>query len=366
LSTSRGAAAANYSTATVAGPTNGVETGGYSPTHWISPPVGADVTISGSITFNLRGYESNDLANCALNAVLDVIDGGASQTITTIHKTTNTTEMTTSQAAYNFSQSPAAGIAVHKGDRLRLRVFADDAAGGNMAASYTFLFYYNGPTGGASGDSYITLTEDVTFAAEPTGTTVYLTDAASSVATAAVDRKAWIDRGAGVATDVTNTVSGWTSPIQVTDTAGGTVVDWWTEPLPALTLSGAVRANLHGLASSGVAYVGQRVEVAVCNGDGSSPVVWAAMNEGLGMGLTETTVSFLFGGQDVVVAAGKRLRVRLYLDDSSKQGPMATGYTMTSYYAGATPGASGDTYLTFSQEFVQPEPIAVYLLAGGL
>ena len=73
---------------------------------------------------------------------------------------------------------------------------------------------------------------------------MYLTDTASAVSTASVDREAWTSRGAGVQTDVRNTAAGWTAPLQLTDTAGGTVVDWFTRPLTAFTLTGMAVANL--------------------------------------------------------------------------------------------------------------------------
>ena len=59
--------------------TNGIEyvPGGISgpPAEWITMPLDADVTISGTITLNLWAKETATQANAAINAVIDKIDG---------------------------------------------------------------------------------------------------------------------------------------------------------------------------------------------------------------------------------------------------------------------------------------------------
>ena len=353
LSTSRGAAASTYTTNTVAGPTNGNEvthtTSPTLPIEWVSDPLDADVTISGSITWNLRASEAAMTANVAINAVLEVIDG-ATGALTLIDQTARTTELGTSEAAANFSETPAAGVACKRGDRLRVRVLGDDG-GGNQASGSTFAFYLNGPTGGASGDSFFTLTEDLTFVSEPAGSTIYLTDVASDVATASVDREAWTSRGNGANTDVTNTAAGWTSPIQMTDTAGGTVVDWFTKQLDAVTLGGACRVNVRVHDDNG-SQAEVWVEVARVDSDGTNPTVWAAGQTWFPLTTTEDAVSFLIAGDDLSVSAGQRLRIRLYINDQSRL-VMVTGKIVTLTYDGTSGGATGDTFLTFTQTLAE-------------
>ena len=220
-----------------------------------------------------------------------------------------------------------------------------------MGSGFTLTFWYDGPTAAASGDSYLTLTENLTFVAEPAGTQVFPTDTASPVSTASVDREAWTSRGAGVQTDVTNTATGPTAPIQVTDTAGGTVVDWFTRPLTAFTLGGAVRCNVRGLQSATTANTSFRCEIAVVAGDGTGATVWATGESPVELGATEAARSFLVSGDDVAVSGGQRLRVRLYIDDYG-EGQMASGQTVTLFYAGAA-AATGDTYLTFTQTLTE-------------
>jgi hypothetical protein len=527
-------------TSTVAGPTAGLEMVETYPVFWVSPPLDADVTIAGSITFNLWAGESSMSANVAINAIIEKIDG-ATGAFTTIHKTVRTAELGTTRAAANFAETPTS-TACKKGDRLRIRVFGDDA--GTMASGYTFNFSHSGGTAGGDGDSYVTFTETIGFiTTDPTGTTLYPTDTASgaggvasllsaftgadeiplseggvwavldsskedldrvsnqvapsSAATAgsyhsssigpdveayvtiaayagnsnagvavrvqggggaatwdgylatgnstlwmttlwrvtdgvltqianygglspsdgdkigisahgseislwrmangastwtllrsvidttyanagnvalytetsgawrlddlyasavagtfSLEREAWTSRGASVQTDVTNTTSGWTPRLQTTDTAGGIVVDWLTKPLEAVTLAGAVLVNARWLESNVAGDLAWACEIAICNGDGLSPVVWALNSFPAEMTASEVAYQFYLSGDDTSVTQGQRLRIRFFLDDPTYF-PMVSPYTGTLYYAGTSGGASGDTYLTFTQTLTE-------------
>lgn len=359
LSTAAGSSDTLLSVPTVAGPTNGVEIQSASiPQAWVSDPLDADVTISGSITWNLWASETNMSANAAVNGRLEVIDG-ATGAITLIDQTARTVEVNiTTATVNNFSETPAAGVACKRGDRLRVRIFADDA--GTMNSGFSMGLQFNGPTASAQGDSWLQLTENLTFVSEPAGSQIFLTDTASAVATASVDREAWTSRGAGVQTDVVNTAAGWTSPIQLTDTAGGTVVDWFTKPLTAMTLGGAVRCNIRARESISTANAQVGVEVARVNGDGTSASVWGITRKSLELnGGAETVESFLVAGDDLAISDGQRIRIRLFIDDTAFSA-MASGATCTVWYAGTSGGASGDTYLTFTQtltEFVAAQSL---------
>jgi len=351
MDTGRGAGIVALITSTVTGPTAGIEvaTAGGLPRHFISPPLDADVTIAGTITFNLWALESSMSANVAINCVIDKIDG-ATGAFTQIVKTARTIELGTAAAAENFTATPTS-TACKKGDRLRVRVFGDDA--GTMASGFTFSFDTDAASAGVDGDSYVTFTETFGFIiTDPTGSQLFPTDTASDVATAAVDREAWTSRGAGVQNDVTNTAAGWTAPIQVTDTAGGTVVDWWTKQLTAFTLGGAVLVNARLLESASAANASWRCEIVVTDSDGSNPVVWAVNAFLSELSMTEAADQMYLSGDDVSVAAGQRLRLRFLLDDPADV-PMAAGQTVTLFYAGTTGGASGDTYLTFTQTLTE-------------
>lgn len=358
LSTTRDNGVRNVATNTVAGATAGVEVG--SPFEWYSLPLAADVTISGSITWNLWASESNMSANVAINGRLEVVDG-ATGTITLIDQTARTTEVAvTTRAVNNFSETPAAGVACKAGDRLRVRIFGDDA--GTMGSGYTFSFSWSGTTGGADGDSYLTLTENLTFVtSEPAGTQVFLTDVASDVSTASEDLVAWTSRGSGQVDIVTNTVSGWTNGVQLTRSGGGTVVDWFTPLLTAFTLSGTARVNLWGLESNGAAQAMFACEIARVDGDGTNPVVWGrngwVQTSSTELGTFSTfALRSIVSGDDLAVANGQRIRIRVYLDDSTLSGPLVTGYTTTLMYGWTAGGSEGDTFVTFSQTLTEYVP----------
>lgn len=206
----------------------------------------------------------------------------------------------------------------------------------------------------------------VAFAMLDTGTSgrlddVYAGNVTSTFDTAAVDREAWTSRGGGVLTDVTNTAAGWTAPIQVTDTAGGTVVDWWTKPLQAFTLAAPVLVNVRGLESNAAANAVFRCEIAAAASDGSGATVWAGTTYPSELSTLEVAYQFYLAGDDLAVTDGQRLRVRFTIDDTAGVA-MGASQTVTLYYAGTSGAASGDTYLILGQtltEFVAPIPTLV-------
>lgn len=359
-------------TPTVAGATNGVEVdengGTTEPKEWISDPIAADVTISGNINANLWVAESSMNANCSINIAVDVIRA-TDLSIVTIGKSAQSVEMAiTTRAVQSPGFTPGAGVLVNRGDRLRVRVFADDA--GTMGSGFTFAFGYDAASASVDGDSWVQFTETITFetVTTPGGSVIYLTDTASDVATASVDREAWTSRGAGVQTDVTNTATGWTAGIQVTDTAGGTVVDWFTKQLAAFTLGGLASANVRAAESNASANAAVRAEIARVNSDGTSPTVWSTAGyvyDGAAgeLSTSEAAYTFWLAGDDLAISDTQRLRFRLYLEDSS-EAALVTGFTMTIWYAGTSGGASGDTFFTLPQtltEFTPPDPnVAVF------
>jgi hypothetical protein len=366
LGTARGAGLTNATTNTLTGPTTGIEVQvSASRAVWISEPVSADVTISGTITANIWASENNMSANVAINVYLYILRADGSKQL--IVQSTRTTELAvTTNAVNNFTTGMTSGAytgqTLNRGDRLCVIVFGDDA--GVMATGFTFQLGYNGATGAADGDTFITLTENLTFETltTPAGSQVFLTDTASDVVTASVDREAWTSRGGGVVNDVTNTAAGWVTPgVHMTDTAGGTVVDWFTKPLAAFTLGGVARANTRALESSTAANCGLRVEIARVDGDGTNPTVWAsaclspAASSSGELSTTEVAREAWVTGDDLAVSEGQRLRIRVYLEDITIS-PLVTGHTATFFYNGTSAAASGDSYVTFPQTLTESSP----------
>lgn len=359
--TSAGSGVVTSTTPTVAGATNGVEVVDATPRpfEWYSQPVSADVTISGAITGNIWAQESNMSANVAINFVVDKVDA-TTLAVTEIARSARTTELGTSRTVQNFTATPAAGVTLNKGDRLRLRIYGDDA--GTMGSGFTFTIGYDGNTGGADGDTYIEFTETFSFlTSDPSTTEIYLTDTASDVATASVDKEAWTSRGGGATTKATNTAAGWTSGIQMTDGAGGTVIDWFTKQLQAFTLTGLCVASIRFLESNAAANASVRLEIARVDSDGSNPTIWStganAPNQHGSPGFGELDTSerlefFRLAGDDLAFTDGQRIRIRLYLEDNSYNGPLVTGHTASVVYGGAA-SATGDSYLRFGQTLAE-------------
>jgi len=360
LQSTRGAASGQSISNTVAGPTSGIEIP-TSPNEWITPPIASDVTISGTITFNIRFLESDMMANVGPQVVIEVLRANAlgtrdSNTLETIVNSEHGTETGTSETVHNWTASPTS-TALKRGDRLRFRVAGNDA-GGDMATGFTFSFFYNGPTADASGDSYVTFTENFSFESAPAGTVLYLTDTASDVDAGTVEKEAWTSRGGSAATIVRNTAAGWTTPLQWTDSGGGTAVEWYTKPLQALTLEGMAKANLRGLQSAASTAASIRCEIARVNQDGSSPTVWASwcvQSTGVvggDLGTSETVLTCWPSGASLAVSNGQRLRIRVYLEDF-RGAPLVTGRTATFYYNGPTADASGDSWVQLPQSVAE-------------
>jgi hypothetical protein len=349
---------------TVAGPTSGIENA--VPSEYLTLPLAADVTISGTVTANVWAYETNMSANGAVGVLIEQVDPSL-VTVAEIGRAAHTTELAVGPpaAVNNFTLTPTT-TTVRKGDRIRVRVYFDDG-GGTMASTYTLGYRLGRSTAGLEGDTWVQFTENLTFqTTEPTGTIMYPTTTPVTVAGAAGEREMWTTRGGAATTAVRNTVAGWTAPLQWTNTAGGTALEWYSRPLTAFTLDGLVRLNLRAHASIASSRAGIRAELTVTNGDGSGPIVWATaglvdaptpggvggpgtLPHGAGeLVATETAVRAWLGGAPLAVTNGQRLRLRVSVDDIS-QIALLTGNTATLTYAGPTGDASGDTWLQLPQ-----------------
>ena len=360
-STSRGAGAATSVTNTVTGPTSGIESevGGF-PSEWLTPPVDQNVTISGTITGNIWAHESSMNANVAINFRVDKV-AATDGTLTTIATSARTTELGTATAVNNFTVSPTS-TALNKGDRLRIVVFGDDSTAA-MASGFTFTVTRGGTTAAADGDTYITFNETFGFqTTDPTGTTLYLTNTASAVATADDDRETWTSQLGGFSSVATSTANGWTAPIQMTNGAGGTALSWFSKPLTAFTLSGLVQCQVRASASNAAANASVGVQIARVDNDGTNATVWgyatrdaATTNGSAGEMPTGANVNqtVYVAGDDLDFTAGQRLRIRLFLDDCADV-PLVTGFTGS--FTSTTGGESLATKAIFGQTLTESTP----------
>lgn len=146
-------------TATVGGPTSGVQLKkGSVLVTWYSRPLRA-VTISGTITFNLWGLESAAQANTGFDVLIERCDQDGN-VLSTIVRSERGTELTTSAAVNNWTASPTS-TSLNEGDRVKITVFGNDA-GGNMGNGRTFTMNYGAGTG-VNGDSYVQFNETISI-----------------------------------------------------------------------------------------------------------------------------------------------------------------------------------------------------------
>jgi hypothetical protein len=159
LSTSRGSGAISNTATSVTGPTVGIDMAG--ALEWISGPLDQDVTISGTISLNLWGLESSMNANAAIGVIIERLNSQGAR-VSTISQSIDDAELGTAAAVNTWTATPTSTNML-KGDRIRVRVYFDDAPATTMATGFTLTLVYAGTTAAASGDSYITFTENFGF-----------------------------------------------------------------------------------------------------------------------------------------------------------------------------------------------------------
>lgn len=358
-SASRGASALGASVTSVTGPTNGIDlaSSGPMPYTYVSPPFSADTTISGTITVNLWAQEASMSANAAIGGRLFHWNAQTGA-LTEFGSGINTTELGTSYAVRQFTISPTS-TAFAKGDRYYFIPYFDDASGVTMASGHSLSFTCGSSTADTEGDSWIQFTETFSVVeTAPGGSTLYFTNTASDVSTASVDLKIWTSRGSGATTSTTSYPGTATFSYQITNSGGGTVIDWFTERVNAFTLSGPVLCHLRGGSTESLQDTVFSVEIAVVASDGTSPTVYGKTRSNDGFSGTEAALTdFWVTGDDISVTAGQRIRVRIGIGDphnlyDSTQPGSGSAYF---YYAGSS-GASGDSYVKFDQTLVLYNP----------
>lgn len=336
---SRGAASVSSSSvSTVAGPTAGIQMVGNAGVvaEWLSDAFDADTTISGTITFNIWASESSMSANAGLQVVVDVVTELAAVGSTIIDSERGV-ELGTTLAVNNWTDTPTSTV-VARGQRLRARLYINDA-GGTMASGFTCLFASDGSTGGASGDTYITFNENITFASMVTGasnTVYYCSNTASDIASA---KEIWTASGSGV-TSTTSTAAGFTAAIQCTASAGGSVLVWYTKQLSSRSIDQVIFAANNATESSTAANAVIVFELALCESDGSSPTVLSVSPVGTELQTSAPTVwqaDAVF--PSVTITDGQRLRLTILIDDvgngsSDANAKMGSGFTTAFTFGG--------------------------------
>jgi hypothetical protein len=126
---------------------------------WITNPLDA-VTISGTITANVRALESNAMANYGVGMkVLKIPSGGGAAT--SIAAGNNTAELGVTEAAWNGTLTLNGTPSIAAGDMIGILI-AYGSIGGTSASGFTASCFYAGTSSGASGDTFVTFSATIT------------------------------------------------------------------------------------------------------------------------------------------------------------------------------------------------------------
>ena len=167
-------------------------------------------------------------------------------------------------------------------------------------------------------------------------------------------------RGRASATVITTTVASGTD-IQVTATAGGQALTWFSEPITAaITISGTVTVNIRGLESANAVNSGRGILIERTNNAGTVQSTIVA-NATVPATITEFTTTDAANGAatytptSTAMAAGERIKVTLKVRNV---GTMGAG-TVTISHEGAASAAAGDTWVRFNENIVTDEVLEV-------
>lgn len=235
-------------------------TSGGTVLEWISPqsPAGG-WTLSGTVTFNLWAFESSTPANAGMRVRLFKRTAAGSVTEIGGGPFDKGTELPTAVAVQNWTGTPTS-TAFAEDDRLIVRAYVTNI--GTMGGSRNVTLDYNGGTAAADGDTWVQLTENVTFKNEPINVTV--AEAVSSADTpSAIFTTSGTVAETGSATDTVSTPTSYAVSLAETGSAADAVNATVVPPggvtpsiitLPRLTRSaqpkGVVRVNRdHSMAS---------------------------------------------------------------------------------------------------------------------
>ena len=163
-------------------------------------------------------------------------------------------------------------------------------------------------------------------------------------------------RGRAAVSAVTTTVASGTS-IQMTTTAGGQALQWFSGPITeAVTISGTVTPFLRGLESASTVNAQPGVLIQRCDNAGtvlSTIVPDTAF--GSEWGTTDGSRTGSITPTSTAMAVGERIRVVWTIRNA---GTMGAG-SVTNTYNGPGPGLSGDNYVRFAENIRTDEVIDV-------
>jgi hypothetical protein len=128
---------------------------------WFSEPLTAGLTISGTVTVNIRGLESANAVNAGRGILIErTNNAGTVQSSIVADTTVPTTigEFTTTDAANGAATYTPTSTAMTAGDRIKVTLKIRNV--GTMGAG-TVSISHDGQAASTSGDTYVRFTEDI-------------------------------------------------------------------------------------------------------------------------------------------------------------------------------------------------------------
>lgn len=165
LSQRRGRASATVVTSTTAGGTNIVvtATGGGQALTWFSEPITEAITISGTVTVNIRGLEAANTVNAGRGILIERTNNAGTVQSTIVADSTVPaviTEYTTTDAANGAATYTPTSTNMAAGERIKITLKVRNV--GTMAANASGVTNsHDGPAAGAAGDTWVRFNEDI-------------------------------------------------------------------------------------------------------------------------------------------------------------------------------------------------------------
>ncbi len=165
LSQRRGRVSATFITSTTAGGTNitCTATAGGQALSWFSEPITSAITISGTVTVNIRGLEAAATVNAGRGILIERTNNAGVVQSTIVADSTvpaTITEYTTTDAANGAATYTATSTAMAVGERIKVTLKVRNV--GTMAANASGVTNsHDGPAAGAAGDTWVRFTQDI-------------------------------------------------------------------------------------------------------------------------------------------------------------------------------------------------------------
>lgn len=158
-----GRTSVNAITTTTAGGTNIIvtQTAGGQALSWFSDPITAAVTISGTVTVNIRGLEAANTVNAGAGVLIERTNNAGTVQSTIVADSTvpaTITEWGTTDSARTGTYTPTS-TNIAAGERIKITLKVRNV--GTMAANASGVTNsYDGPAAAAAGETYVQFNED--------------------------------------------------------------------------------------------------------------------------------------------------------------------------------------------------------------